>query len=329
MKNLFKTTVVLAAALFLTVTPVNAKEASFTTPTASTSNLITVSNLGHTSDGSMGRLTIGSYTAKLYKSSSQDVVDAVDSAAYIPWGSIVMIADHASDGFDVIRDLNAGATGTITDDQETTVLTMVDSYQGSNTGHGIILADGRRAETLTDGDYMLYTCNDSEGVSVTVTYWQSGAAQAVQASAPLESITEPVVSANGEAMYRLYNPNSGEHFYTASKDERDSLRAQGWSYEGLGWTAPTSSNTPVYRMYNGNSGVHHYTTSAAERDYLTGLGWNYEGIGWYSDDNQSVALYRQYNPNSGQHNYTSSTDENNSLVAAGWSSEGVCWYGIN
>lgn len=34
-------------------------------------------------------------------------------------------------------------------------------------------------------------------------------------------------------VYRLYNPNSGEHFYTQSENERDSLSATGWKAEVL------------------------------------------------------------------------------------------------
>ncbi len=34
-------------------------------------------------------------------------------------------------------------------------------------------------------------------------------------------------------MYRLYNPNSGEHIYTSNAGERDYLDAVGWNYEGV------------------------------------------------------------------------------------------------
>jgi hypothetical protein len=97
-------------------------------------------------------------------------------------------------------------------------------------------------------------------------------------------------------MQRLYNPNSGEHFYTANTNERDHLVNLGWSYEGVGWVAPSKSRIPVYRLYNPNAGDHHYTMNAAERDMLVKVGWNYEGIGWYSSEAQTVSLYRQYNP---------------------------------
>ncbi|MBO6115290.1 MAG: hypothetical protein J6P57_09575 [Lachnospiraceae bacterium] len=134
----------------------------------------------------------------------------------------------------------------------------------------------------------------------------------------------------GVDMYRLYNPNSGEHFYTADANEKDFLVGVGWNYEGIGWRAPVSSNTPVYRLYNSNAGDHHYTMSKGERDYLVSVGWNYEGIGWYSDDLMSVPLYRQYNPNAvtGSHNYTISKSENDMLVSVGWNDEGIGWYGL-
>lgn len=133
-----------------------------------------------------------------------------------------------------------------------------------------------------------------------------------------------------QPMYRLYNPNSGEHFYTKDADERDGLVALGWNSEGEGWRAPESSNTPVYRMYNPNAGEHHYTPDAAERDMLIDAGWEYESIGWYSDDAQTVPLYRDYNPNafSNNHNYTTSAAEHEWLISLGWQAEGFAWYGV-
>lgn len=149
--------------------------------------------------------------------------------------------------------------------------------------------------------------------------------------APPVVIDTPSVNEDGTFnMFRLYNPNSGEHFYTSNTDERDNLIKVGWRYEGVGWKAPATSNTPVYRLYNKNAGDHHYTMSIEERDNLVNIGWKYEGIGWYSDDAKSVPLYRQYNPNAkaGSHNYTTSKAENDKLVNLGWRGEGVGWYGV-
>lgn len=131
-------------------------------------------------------------------------------------------------------------------------------------------------------------------------------------------------------MYRVYNPNSGEHFYTASVAERDHLVEVGWKDEGIGWYAPETSATPVYRLYNPNVGDHHYTTSSYERDELVKAGWNDEGTGWYSDDAETVPVLRQYNPNAkaGAHNFTTSQAENDYLVSVGWNAEGTGWYAV-
>jgi len=133
-------------------------------------------------------------------------------------------------------------------------------------------------------------------------------------------------SSEQTCMWRLYNPNSGEHFYTGNDNEMLSLQDYGWKVEGVGWYAPKDGN-PVYRLYNGNAGDHHYTLSADERDMLVKAGWKYEGIGWYSDPDQEVALYREYNPNSGRHNYTTNFTEHQALVSYGWKDEGTAWFG--
>lgn len=136
---------------------------------------------------------------------------------------------------------------------------------------------------------------------------------------------------NAEAadMYRLYNPNSGEHFYTANTVERDKVRNAGWRYEGIGWNAPATGD-PVYRVYNPNAGDHHYTLHLYEKNHLVSVGWRYEGVGWYSDKNKSVPLYRAYNPNAkaGSHNYTVNNNEQQNLLRAGWRNEGIAWYGV-
>ncbi|MCH4013905.1 MAG: hypothetical protein LKE64_06220 [Solobacterium sp.] len=133
-----------------------------------------------------------------------------------------------------------------------------------------------------------------------------------------------------QVMYRLYNKNSGEHFYTGDVNEKDYLASIGWKYEGIGWTAPATSKTPVYRLYNKNGGEHHYTESAAERDMLVSKGWKYESIGWYSDDAKGTPVYRQFNKNqfSNNHNYTADEKEKKHLISIGWKDEGIGWYGI-
>lgn len=132
-------------------------------------------------------------------------------------------------------------------------------------------------------------------------------------------------------MFRLYNPNSGEHFYTKAANEKNELVKLGWRDEGTGWKAPVESKTPVYRLYNENAGDHHYTLDENEKNELVKVGWKDEGTGWYSDDTKQVPLYRQYNPNAlaGSHNYTTDHNEHVSLVSQGWKDEGIAWYGVD
>ena len=156
-------------------------------------------------------------------------------------------------------------------------------------------------------------------------------------------------------MYRLYNPRSGEHFYTSSTNERDTLVRRGpWKYEGIAWNAPVESDYPVYRMYSPKSKAHHYTMDENERDVLCGMGkykgkgkgWNYEGIGWYSaidaksynalsdaEKTQYKPLHRLYNPRYpmvSAHHYTADENEVRVLTTQrGWKYEGIAWYGAN
>ena len=147
-----------------------------------------------------------------------------------------------------------------------------------------------------------------------------------------EGSNEPPQSSAKEvvAMYRLYNPNSGEHFYTGSNEEKNTLVSAGWKYEGIAWNAPIKSGAPVYRLYNPNNGDHHYTMSETERDMLAGVGWKYEGVAWNSASPSNIPMYRLYNPNAdcGSHHYTGSTEERDYLVSLGWKYEGIGWYGI-
>ncbi len=146
------------------------------------------------------------------------------------------------------------------------------------------------------------------------------------------SNTELVVTLEeANPMSRLYNPNSGEHFYTNDIKEKDALVKLGWNDEGFGWVAPTETegkNNPVYRLYNPNAGDHHYTMKADERDILVAYGWKYENVGWYSATTDTVPVYRQYNPfanGAGSHNYTTDKAENDYLVSVGWIYEGTAW----
>ncbi|MDO4621789.1 MAG: lasso peptide biosynthesis protein [Eubacteriales bacterium] len=198
------------------------------------------------------------------------------------------------------------------------------------------------------------------GITVLVTAF-SAVAEAAVLEPGLEDASVPDTGAETVSMFRMYNPNSGEHFYTGNPAEKEMLLEKGWVYEGIGWKAPAFSNVPVYRLYNPNAGDHHYTTVLSEKAFLENAGWQYEGIAFYScesDGNRqdllaagdgtveraadgsdrvwsaerktsAVPLFREYNPRaeSGAHNYTSSSAEHENLIRLGWQEEGIAWYG--
>ena len=198
----------------------------------------------------------------------------------------------------------------------------------------------RRKYEISEGEYFMITPNNNwnTGLSPDLTSRQTTIAYANGDSSIEMGYTEglltfityrtmfaPVV------MYRMYNPNTGEHFYTASEAEKNNLVAAGWTDEGKAWSAPSKSQTPVYRLYNPNAGDHHFTTVTEEKDSLVAIGWEYEGVGWYSSDEQATPLYRLYNPNckgAGSHHYTTNAGERDQLIAAGWTDEGIAWYGM-
>lgn len=131
-------------------------------------------------------------------------------------------------------------------------------------------------------------------------------------------------------MYRLFNPYSGEHLFTESREEVDSLVPLGWRDEGTGWQAAERSSAAVYRLYNPYNGEHLYTTNKSEYDSLQADGWRGEGVKAYSDGARGVAVYRLYNPyvQVGTHLYTTDKSEYDHLQTLGWRGENVALYGV-
>jgi hypothetical protein len=96
-------------------------------------------------------------------------------------------------------------------------------------------------------------------------------------------------------VWRLYNPNGAQHYYTLNTAERDSLVAAGWNFENTtGYMYPTipqvTAVREVFHMYKPNApgeGDRLYTLSTAERDALlasgawqqhTSLGFGFENM---------------------------------------------------
>lgn len=124
----------------------------------------------------------------------------------------------------------------------------------------------------------------------------------------------------GLEVHRLYNPNSGEHFYTPNIDERNTLVSIGWNSEGVAWKTGNPGK-PIYRLSGG--GVHMLTTSFDEASSLTKVGWVCEGVQIYAGDGAEV--HRLYNRYNGDHLFTTNTDEVEAAKAAGYQYEGVAF----
>jgi hypothetical protein len=88
---------------------------------------------------------------------------------------------------------------------------------------------------------------------------------------------------NSKPVYRHYSPSRGRHFYTTSLNESNTIRSQGWNYEGIAWYASeTPTSYPVYRHYSPTRRAHFYTKNKAESDAIKSQGWNFEGITYYA-----------------------------------------------
>jgi hypothetical protein len=130
-----------------------------------------------------------------------------------------------------------------------------------------------------------YTASDAEMVQVRQTLSSvmsyDGVAYTVDSASPAAT----------QGLYRFYDMRSGNHFYTASDAERDSVisgLSSVYRYEGVAYmvsAVAASGAVPVYRFYNvRGEGAYFYTASAAERDNVIatlGATFRYEGIAYW------------------------------------------------
>ena len=184
-------------------------------------------------------------------------------------------------------------------------------------GHTVIYLGNSRilgAEGDWDG-----RAGDSSGREITErSYYQYGYDYIVR---PPEGAGKVSIDKVTNGVYRLYNPNDGQHHLTASHSEAESLASIGWDYEGVAFKS--GDGDPVYRLYNPFGGAHMLTASAEEGMSLAIAGWVVESVAFKAGDRSDV--HRVYNPNNGDHLYTTSAEERDSLVRAGWADEGVAF----
>ncbi|EOH93912.1 C39 family peptidase [Enterococcus pallens] len=172
--------------------------------------------------------------------------------------------------------------------------------------------------------------NSTDKTTVQATPNSTKPAETPAVKAAPKAAAAPKATPKAEAtipIYRVYNPNSGEHLHTMNGNEKDFLVRLGWRYEGISMRV-LGTGRELFRIYNPNSGEHFFTLNGAERDHLKAVGWRYEGIAWYTPWS-GMPMYRVYNPNTrgaGAHHYTMDANERDFLTRAGWRYEGISWH---
>ncbi|WP_157559382.1 hypothetical protein [Hydrogenophaga crassostreae] len=132
-------------------------------------------------------------------------------------------------------------------------------------------------------------------------------------------VGEPKLASKLVPIYRFFNTATNAHFFTASTEERDHIRANLpiFQFEGIAFyanLAPARGLSPVYRFYNTQTGVHLFTISESEK---TNIQKNipqflYEGIAYYASQVTAAgtsSIRRFLVRDKGFHFYTSSAEE--------------------
>ena len=104
---------------------------------------------------------------------AQTLADAWDSACYMEDSGKIMIADHATQGFDIILNCPEGTRATLVDadGNETRIICKslyTDAYWEDGFTH---LPDGRGIWGATDGSIGMQTSTNSDGTQVFISYW--------------------------------------------------------------------------------------------------------------------------------------------------------------
>ncbi len=94
-------------------------------------------------------------------------------------------------------------------------------------------------------------------------------------------------------VYRFWNKDTTDHFYTTSyaekiqTEENYNSGRDGYKYEGIAFYVPAYGNSAVYRFFNTVTFSHVYIIDESLKnemisDYQSGYGsWRYEGAAWY------------------------------------------------
>lgn len=209
-----------------------------------------------------------------------------------------------------------------TDTNEINVLTTTQGWAKDFDGKPLFYSDGTvSVYRLFKGVHHLTTDVNEYNVLPQSGWQQEGEKVKAVSTGKLTATQYYADTVTSVPVYRLFNPDNGEHLYTTDANEKDIIYKQGWGYEGIAWYAADKTGDPVYRLCNPQTGYHLYTTDTNEVKVLTtSQGWTKDFNGkplFYSDG--SVPVYRLFQ---GVHHLTTDLNEYNALPQSGWQQEG-------
>lgn len=123
---------------------------------------------------------------------SQDIVDRDNSAIIkrrFNGGHCDYIADHAKQGFNVIKRCQIDMLAVVETETATHTYKCVAIMPGTNTGYTLITCTGQKLTAVRWADLCLYTCNDSTGKSITMVFFK----KAETVNKPIYGGGEPII----------------------------------------------------------------------------------------------------------------------------------------
>lgn len=114
------------------------------------------------------------YNGKTTKN-AQTIVDRENSAEIkrrFGGGHCDYIADHAGQGFDIIRECKFNTPAVIQTPTSTKIYRWTATMNGRNTGKNLIACTGQALTSVKWADLCLYTCNDAGGKNITMVFFK-------------------------------------------------------------------------------------------------------------------------------------------------------------
>ena len=119
------------------------------------------------------------FSIPLYESnkkiSGQAIVDRENSGVlsrHFGGGHCDYIADHASQGFDIIKKCKIGTVAVFQTKNKTIQYSCVAIMPGTNIKKNLITCCGQKLTNVNWADLVCYCCNDSAGVSITMVFFK-------------------------------------------------------------------------------------------------------------------------------------------------------------